>query len=67
MHHHSVGVAATMIADREQRLLELASDGQAYRVRATDTGARHDPDRHRPYLRALSRQGSTSVQVLAAD
>lgn len=31
---------ATMIADREQRLLELGADGQAYRVRATDTGAR---------------------------
>lgn len=29
-----------MIADREQRLLELSSDGQAYRVRAIDTGAR---------------------------
>ena len=31
---------ATMIADREQRLLELASNEQAYRVRASDTGAR---------------------------
>ena len=31
---------ATMIADREQRLLELSADGQAYRVRATDTSAR---------------------------
>jgi len=29
-----------MIADREQRLLELASNEQAYRVRASDTGAR---------------------------
>jgi hypothetical protein len=31
---------ATMIADRDQRLLELAADGQAFRVRAADTGAR---------------------------
>ena len=31
---------ATMIADREQRLLELSASGQAYRVRAADTGAR---------------------------
>lgn len=31
---------ATMIADRDQRLLELAAGGQAYRVRAADTGAR---------------------------
>jgi hypothetical protein len=31
---------ATMIADREQRLLELTSNEQAYRVRASDTGAR---------------------------
>jgi len=31
---------ATMIADREQRLLELTSSEQAYRVRASDTGAR---------------------------
>jgi hypothetical protein len=31
---------ATMIADRDQRLLELSADGQAYRVRAADTGAR---------------------------
>ena len=29
-----------MIADREQRLLELTSEGEAYRVRAADTGAR---------------------------
>jgi hypothetical protein len=31
---------ATMIADREQRLLELTSNEQAYRVRASDTGTR---------------------------
>jgi hypothetical protein len=31
---------ATMIADREQRLLELSSNEQAYRVRASDTGTR---------------------------
>lgn len=31
---------ATMIADREQRLLELAASERAYRVLAADTGAR---------------------------
>lgn len=31
---------ATLIADRDQRLLELSADGQAYRVRAADTSAR---------------------------
>ena len=31
---------ATLIADHDQRLLELAADGQAYRVRAADTAAR---------------------------
>ena len=31
---------ATMIADREQRLLELTAEGQAFRVRAADTGVR---------------------------
>ena len=31
---------ATMIADREQRLVELSTTGQAYRLRAADTSAR---------------------------
>jgi len=48
-------VTATMIADRDQRLLELSADGQASRVRAADTSARgHDPCRHKPHLRALA-------------
>jgi hypothetical protein len=39
---------ATMIADREQRLLELSADGHSYRVRAADTESR---DRLRSAIR----------------